>query len=64
MLLVPIGILLFCKQVFLQHLAIKAAVPSAVAAMIGMIPEGLLLLTSVSLAVGVVTLGQKQTLVQ
>ena len=63
-LLVPIGILLFCKQHFLQGLAMKAAVPSSVAAMIGMIPEGLLLLTSVSLAVGVITLGRKQTLVQ
>ena len=48
----------------MQHLAVKAAVPSSVAAMIGMIPEGLLLLTSVSLAVGVITLGRRQTLVQ
>ena len=34
-----------------------------VASIIGMIPEGLMLLTSVSLAAGVVTLGQKKTLV-
>lgn len=40
------------------------AVPTSVAAMIGMIPEGLLLLTSLSLAVGVINLGRRQTLVQ
>lgn len=62
--LVPIGLALLGKQVFLQHIPIKEAVPSAVAAMVGMIPEGLILLTSVALAVGVVRLGKRKTLVQ
>lgn len=62
--LVPLGLLLFCKQYFLNHAALTAAIPSTVAAMIGMIPEGLILLTSVALAVGVVKLGRHQTLVQ
>lgn len=62
--LVPMGLLLFCKQYFLNHAALTAAIPSTVAAMIGMIPEGLILLTSVALAVGVVKLGRHQTLVQ
>lgn len=62
--LVPLGILLFCKQLFLDRAALEAAVPSTVAAMIGMIPEGLILLTSVALAVGVVKLGRRNTLVQ
>lgn len=62
--LVPLGLLLFAKQFFLQHLPLTEAVPSTVAAMIGMIPEGLMLLTSVALAVGVVRLGKRDTLVQ
>ncbi len=63
-LLVPIGILLFLQQVFLQKRPVSAAVPKAVAAMIGMIPEGLILLTSVALMAGVVKLGKRKTLVQ
>ena len=64
MVLVPLGILLFLKQFLLNHIAITEAVPSSVAAMIGMIPEGLMLLTSVAMAVGVIKLGRRQTLVQ
>ena len=64
MVLVPLGILLFLKQVFLNHLPVTEAVPSSVAAMIGMIPEGLILLTSVAMAVGVIKLARRKTLVQ
>lgn len=64
MILTPLGILLFCKQYFLGGEPLHSAIPTAVAAMIGMIPEGLLLLTSVALTVGVITLGRRQTLVQ
>ena len=74
MVLVPLGVLLFLKQVvinqwFSDHpvpfvqLA-KTAVPDSVAAMIGMIPEGLILLTSIAMAVGVIRLGRRKTLVQ
>jgi len=62
--LVPLGILLFLKQYLLSRLPITEAVPSSVAAMIGMIPEGLILLTSVAMAVGVIKLGRRKTLVQ
>ena len=62
--LIPIGLALLGKQVWLQRIPLKEAVPSAVAAMVGMIPEGLILLTSVALAVGVVRLGKRKTLVQ
>ena len=62
--LIPIGLALLGKQVWIQHIPVKEAVPSAVAAMVGMIPEGLILLTSVALAVGVVRLGKRKTLVQ
>lgn len=60
----PIGLLLFAKQYYLLHQPLNEAVPTSVASMIGMIPEGLLLLTSLSLAVGVINLGRRQTLVQ
>ncbi len=64
MVLVPLGILLFLKQVLFGHVPVTEAVPSSVAAMIGMIPEGLILLTSVAMAVGVIKLGRRNTLVQ
>lgn len=61
--IVPIGLLLYLKQVYSVGLSHDESVVKAVAAMVGMIPEGLMLLTSVSLAAGVVTLGRKKTLV-
>ena len=62
-LIVPVGMLLYWKQTAVLGLAHSEAVVKTVASIIGMIPEGLMLLTSVSLAAGVVTLGQKKTLV-
>lgn len=62
--LVPLGILLFLKQYYMMNAPLTEAVPSTVAAMIGMIPEGLMLLTSVAMAAGVVKLGRHNTLVQ
>ena len=64
MILVPLGILLFLKSVLFLHSPLTSAVPSSVAAMIGMIPEGLILLTSVAMAVGVIKLSRRNTLVQ
>ena len=63
-LLVPIGVILFLEEYFLLKAPIAASIPKAVAAMIGMIPEGLILLTSVALTVGVIRLGRRKTLVQ
>ena len=62
--LIPIGLLLFGKQFFILHDSIQDAVVSSVAAMIGMIPEGLILLTSVVFAVSVIRLSRYKTLVQ
>ena len=64
MILVPLGILLFLKQILISHIPVTEAVPASVAAMIGMIPEGLILLTSVAMAVGVIKLGRRNALVQ
>ncbi len=62
--LIPLGILLFLKQAFIMEQPLTRAVPSSVAAMIGMIPEGLILLTSVALVTGVVRLARRKVLVQ
>ena len=64
MVLVPLGILLFLKQWLISRVPVAEAVPSSVAAMIGMIPEGLILLTSIAMAVGVIRLGRRKALVQ
>lgn len=62
--LTPLGLMMLAKQALLLHFPMERAVPSAVAAMLGMIPEGLVLLTSVAMAVGVVRLGRRGALVQ
>ena len=62
--IIPVGIALFCKQVFFGAMTKEKAIVSTVAALVGMIPEGLVLLTSVVLAVGVIRLGRKNALVQ
>ncbi len=62
--LIPVGIALFCKQFFISHQAYDEAVVGVVAALIGMIPEGLILLTSVVFAVSIIRLSQHKTLVQ
>ena len=62
--LVPLGGLLFVRQYYLRHVELQMAVSNTVASMIGMIPEGLMLMTSVALMVGVIRLGRKKTLVQ
>lgn len=62
--ILPIGLLLFLKQYFFLDIPVQDAVVSTVAALVGMIPEGLVLLTSVVLAVSVIRLGRKQALVQ
>ncbi|ERL64340.1 HAD-IC family P-type ATPase [Schleiferilactobacillus shenzhenensis] len=61
--LVPLGILLFMRG--LQHgRTINHAILRTSAAMVGMIPEGLVLLTSVALAVGAMNLGRRRVLVR
>lgn len=62
--IVPLGIMLFLKQYFIQSLTFNEAILGSVAGVLGMIPEGLVLLTSVALAVGSINLARKNTLVQ
>lgn len=62
--ILPLGFILFYKNYFILDLPIKDSILSMSAALIGMIPEGLVILTSISLAVGVVHLAKHKTLVQ
>lgn len=63
-LIIPIGALLFFNQIGLEGNTIQYAVVNTVAALIGMIPEGLILLTSTVLAVSVIRLSKHKVLVQ
>ena len=62
--ILPIGILMFCKQYFSLDRTFAESVVSMASSAIGMIPEGLVLLTSISLAVGIIKLAMHKTLVQ
>ena len=62
-LLIPTEILLIWSQLD-AHESLKEAIRSAVAGTVGMVPQGLVLLTSVAFAVGVVRLGRQNVLVQ
>ena len=62
--IVPLGAMLFYKQYYFVGDNIRDSVVNMVAAVLGMIPEGLVLLTSVALTLGALKLAQKKTLVQ
>ena len=62
--ILPIGALLFWKQFFVLGDTLQNSVVSTTAAMVGMIPEGLVLLVSVCFAVSVVKLSTHKTLVR
>ena len=61
--IIPMGIALFLRQRAMLDLTTKENVEKTTAALIGMIPEGLYLLANVALAVSVVKLAKKETLV-
>lgn len=62
--IIPIGMALFYTQLNLEDANLQEAVVKSVAAVIGMIPEGLVLLTSTVLAVSVIRLSKAKVLVQ
>ena len=62
--IIPIGGLLFYQSFYVSKAGFSASVVSAVAAVIGMIPEGLYLMVSLALAASVLRLATKGTLVQ
>lgn len=62
--IIPMGFLLFIKQYFISDYSYPESIIGVVAALLGMVPEGLVLLISVALAVGTINLARKKTLVQ
>ncbi len=62
--MIPFAALLVARDWFSGAFVLKDTVTATAAALIGMMPQGLILLTTVSLMVGVIKLAGKQTLVQ
>ena len=62
--LIPVGVLLFMNQMRLTGGDLKTGVENTVAALVGMIPEGLYLLTSVAMALSSIKLTRRRVLVQ
>ena len=60
----PLGILLFLEAFFLRGDLLNHAVITTAAGLLGMLPKGLVLLISISLAVGIISLSKKKVLVQ
>ena len=62
--LIPVGLLLFYQEFKILNMSLRSSAESTVAALVGMIPEGLYLLTSIALAVSSLKLTQQRVLVQ
>jgi cation-transporting ATPase E len=63
-LLIPAGLLIIYAQLFTTDAGWRESVLRMVGALVPMVPEGLVLMTSIAFAVGVVRLGRRQCLVQ
>ena len=63
-LLVPVGLILFHQEYFVLQLGLRDSVEGTVAALVGMIPEGLYLLTSIAMAASALKLSRNKVLVQ
>jgi cation-transporting ATPase E len=62
--IIPLGIILFIEAFWLRDSGIKTSVVASAAALLGMLPKGLVLLISIALTTGVVKLAKKRILVQ
>jgi len=63
-LIIPLGIVLFLQAYYLRSMPLNSAVISMSAALLGMLPKGLMLLITISLGAGVMKLARKRVLVQ
>ncbi|MDI9915182.1 HAD-IC family P-type ATPase [Rhodococcus sp. IEGM 1379] len=63
-LMIPAGALIIYNQLFSSGQSLGPALNGMVAALVPMVPEGLVLMTSIAFAVGVIRLGKRQCLVQ
>ena len=64
LMIIPLGILLFIEALLLRQNSLYDAVVGSAAGLLGMLPKGLVLLISVSLAVGTVKLAKRKVLIQ
>ena len=62
--LIPVGVILFYQEFKVLKLSLTASLEGTVAALVGMIPEGLYLLTSIAMAASSIKLAKQQVLVQ
>ena len=62
-LLIPAGLLIIYTQLFTTDAGWRESVLRMVGALVPMVPEGLVLMTSIAFAVGVIRLGRRQCLV-
>ena len=62
--IIPVGLILFTQAYFFRNVDITNSVVSTAAALLGMLPKGLMLLITISLATGVIKLAKKRVLVQ
>ena len=62
--IVPLGLILFSEAYFFGDGEIKSSVVSSAAALLGMLPKGMVLLISIALATAVAKLAKKEVLVQ
>ena len=62
--IIPVGVILFVQAFVFREINLQQSVIATAAALLGMLPKGFVLLTSISLESGVIKLAKKQVLVQ
>lgn len=62
--IIPVGIILFVQAFFFREATVAQAVVASSAALLGMLPKGLVLLITIALESGVIKLANKNVLVQ
>ncbi len=62
--IIPVGIILFIQAYFIRETVLNESVIATAAALLGMLPKGLVLLITIALESGVIKLAKKQVLVQ
>lgn len=62
--IIPAGVLLFLTQYIFMHLTMQDALLKTIAALVGMIPEGLVVLTTIALAVSTIRESKNHVLIQ
>ena len=62
--IIPAGVILFVQAYVFREVDLQQSVIATAAALLGMLPKGFVLLTSISLETGVIKLAKKQVLVQ